>query len=251
MLCGQFVFLILVAGVTDVRDINLELASRLYDMAVVAGDSQRAWGYTRAAKAVLRIDRDITPLVTANTFKAIAGIGPTTDRIARELIHDGTSAFVERAVSQSGKEDEVARLRGFRRQFLSRAAVREILSRKGTPSREKYRGDFQMHSIWSDGAETLESIVTACLERGWSCAGMTDHSYGLSIAGGMTMEQVAWTAIALLAAALISTIFYLGNKIDTGVAAVNARIDALGARVDARIDAFGGQLQAHIEHHPS
>ena len=65
------------------------------------------------------------------------------------------------------------------------------------------------------------------------------------------MEQVAWTAIALLAAALISTIFYLGNKIDTGVAAVNARIDALGARVDARIDAFGGQLQAHIEHHPS
>jgi histidinol phosphatase-like PHP family hydrolase len=41
-----------------------------------------------------------------------------------------------------------------------------------------------MHSIWSDGGETLESIINACLERGWSCAGMTDHSYGLSIAGG-------------------------------------------------------------------
>jgi histidinol phosphatase-like PHP family hydrolase len=46
-----------------------------------------------------------------------------------------------------------------------------------------------MHSIWSDGAETLESIVNACLERGWSCAGITDHSYGLSIAGGMSMER--------------------------------------------------------------
>ena len=44
-----------------------------------------------------------------------------------------------------------------------------------------------MHSICSDGAETLESIVNACLERGWSCAGVTDHSYGLSIAGGMSM----------------------------------------------------------------
>jgi histidinol phosphatase-like PHP family hydrolase len=173
------------------RDVNLELASLLYDMAAIAGDGQRAWGYKRAAKAVLRVDRDITPLVTANTFKAISGIGPTTDRIAREVIHDGTSAFVARAVADSGKDQEVARLRGFRRHFLSRAAVRDILSRKGTPSREKYRGDFQMHSIWSDGGETLESIIDACLERGWSCAGVTDHSYGLSIAGGMTMDRVA------------------------------------------------------------
>ena len=117
------------------RDVNLELASLLYDMAAIAGDSQRAWGYKRAAKAVLRIDRDVTPLVTADTFKAISGIGPTTDRIARELLHDGTSAFVERAVRDSGKDEEVARLRSCRRQFLSRAAVREILSRKGTPSR--------------------------------------------------------------------------------------------------------------------
>ena len=46
-----------------------------------------------------------------------------------------------------------------------------------------------MHSIWSDGAETLESIVNACLERGWSCAGVTDHSYGLPIAGGMSMHK--------------------------------------------------------------
>ena len=75
-------------------------------MAAIAGDSQRAFGYKRAAKAVLRIDRDITPLVTANTFKAIPGIGPTTDRIARELIVDGRSAFVERAVRESGKEEE-------------------------------------------------------------------------------------------------------------------------------------------------
>jgi histidinol phosphatase-like PHP family hydrolase len=48
-----------------------------------------------------------------------------------------------------------------------------------------------MHSVWSDGSEPLESIADACLVRGHRCAGMTDHSYGLSIAGGMTMEQVA------------------------------------------------------------
>src|SRR5437763_5570355 len=179
------------------RDVNLELASLLYDMAAIAGDSQRAWGYKRAAKAVLRIDRDITPLVTSNTFKAIAGIGPTTDRIARELILDGHCAFVERAVQESGKEQEIARLHNLRRQYLSRAAVKEILSRKGSPSRARYRGDFQMHSIWSDGAETLESIVDACLARGHQCAGITDHSYGLPIAGGMSMAQVAEQHLAI------------------------------------------------------
>jgi histidinol phosphatase-like PHP family hydrolase len=172
-------------------DVNLELAGLLHDMAFLAGESQRGWGYKRAAKAVLRLDRQITPLVEANTFKAIPGIGPTTDRLARELIQDGRSAFVEKAVREAGKEEQVATLRGLRRHFLSRAAVAEVVARRGAPSRRKYRGDFQMHSVWSDGAEPLDSIVEACLLRGHVCAGITDHSYGLAIAGGMTMAQVA------------------------------------------------------------
>jgi histidinol phosphatase-like PHP family hydrolase len=160
-------------------------------MAALAGDSQRGWGYKRAAKAVLRIDEPITPLIESNTFKAVPGIGPTTDRIAREVIHDGHSAFVERAVREAGKEDDIAALHALRQHFLSRAAVKELLGRRGGPSRSRYRGDFQMHSVWSDGAETLESIVEACLARDHRCAGITDHSYGLPIAGGMTMAQVA------------------------------------------------------------
>jgi histidinol phosphatase-like PHP family hydrolase len=173
------------------RDVNLELGGLLLDMAALAGQSQRAWGYKRAAKAVFRLDRHVTPLVEANTFKAVPGIGPTTDRIARELIHDGKSAFVERAIAAAGKTESIAKLRTFRQHFISRATVEELLSRRGAPSRARYRGDFPRHSGWSDGAETLESIVDACLARGYQCAGITDHSYGLPIAGGMSMAQVA------------------------------------------------------------
>ena len=172
-------------------DINLELGGRLLDMAFLAGTSPRARGYERAAKAVLRLDQAITPLVEANTFRAIHGIGPTTDRIARELIADGTSPLVERAVAESGKTDAIAALRSLRRHFLSRAAVAEILDRPGTPSRRKYRGDFQMHSVYSDGVEPLASIVEACLAHGHRSSGITDHSYGLAIAGGMSMADVA------------------------------------------------------------
>ena len=173
------------------RDVNLELGGLLLDMAAVAGESQRGWGYKRAAKAVLRIDQQITPLIEANTLRAVSGIGPTTDRIARELVIDGHSAFVDAAIHDAGQGEAIASLRALRRHFLSRAAVKEIIGRRGSPSRQKYRGDFQMHSVWSDGAETLESIVEACLARGHGCAGITDHSYGLPVAGGMTMAQVA------------------------------------------------------------
>jgi histidinol phosphatase-like PHP family hydrolase len=174
-----------------IRDVNLALAGLLFDLAHVAGEENpRGFGYKRAAKAVLRLDQHITPLVTSNTFRAIPGIGPTTDRVARELIHDGGSAFVDRAIREGGKEESIEKLRGLRQHFLSRAAVAEIVTRRAGPSRAKYRGDFQMHSVYSDGAESLASIVEECLRRGWSCAGVTDHSYGLPIAGGMTMEKV-------------------------------------------------------------
>lgn len=172
-------------------DVNLELGGLLYDMAAIAGSSPRAMGYKRAARAVLRLDRQITPLVHANTFRAVPGIGPTTDRIARELIYDGGSPFVENAIRDAGKEDAVGKLRAMRMHFLSGAAAAEILTRRCQPSVRRYRGDFQMHSVWSDGREPLASIVDACLARGAACAGMTDHSYGLAIAGGMSMEKAA------------------------------------------------------------
>jgi len=171
-------------------DVNLELAGLLLDMAAVAGDTQRAWGFKNAAKAVLRLDRHVTPLVEANTFKDIPGIGPTTDRLARELIADGRSAYVDDAVAQAGRQEEIAKLRSLRRHFLSRAAVAEILGLRVAPSLKKYRGDFQMHSVWSDGAEPLDVIADACLARGHVVAGITDHSYGLAVARGMTMAQV-------------------------------------------------------------
>jgi len=199
-------------------DVNLLLAGLLYDLASLAGDTPRAFGYARAAKAVLGLNRQITPLVEANTFKNIPGIGPTTDRIARELIHEGRSAFVERAVREAGQEEAVARLRAMRQHFLSRAAAAELVARRGSPSRTKYRGDLQMHSLWSDGAEPLESIVQACLVRGHSCAGITDHSYGLAIARGMTMDAVTRQ---------------------------HAEIDALNAKYDRRFRVFKG-IEANI-----
>jgi histidinol phosphatase-like PHP family hydrolase len=48
-----------------------------------------------------------------------------------------------------------------------------------------------MHSEWSDGSPTVREIADACLQRGYHYAAVTDHSYGLKIAGGMSMADAA------------------------------------------------------------
>jgi histidinol phosphatase-like PHP family hydrolase len=48
-----------------------------------------------------------------------------------------------------------------------------------------------MHSEWSDGSPTVQEIAEACLARAYHFAAVTDHSYGLKIAGGMSMAEAA------------------------------------------------------------
>ena len=60
---------------------------------------------------------------------------------------------------------------------------------------------------------------------------------GVSLA---LVDVVVWTAIGLLAATSLGTLFYLGSKIDALGARLDGRIDALASRVDAgfaRVDA--------------
>jgi histidinol phosphatase-like PHP family hydrolase len=47
-----------------------------------------------------------------------------------------------------------------------------------------------MHSTWSDGSESLEQLIEGCLARGYSYCAVTDHSYGLPIARGVSMDNL-------------------------------------------------------------
>jgi histidinol phosphatase-like PHP family hydrolase len=47
-----------------------------------------------------------------------------------------------------------------------------------------------MHSMWSDGSDSLETLVEACIARRYRYCAVTDHSYGLPIAGGVPMEDI-------------------------------------------------------------
>jgi hypothetical protein len=58
------------------------------------------------------------------------------------------------------------------------------------------------------------------------------------------MDAAIWTALGLLAATSLGSVFYLGSRIDC----LGNRVDALGAGLDTRLDAIGF-LDAHLEHH--
>jgi hypothetical protein len=63
------------------------------------------------------------------------------------------------------------------------------------------------------------------------------------------MEAAIWTAIGLLAATSLGTLFYLGSRIDALAARLDAKIDAGFGRVDARFDAMEARLDLHLERH--
>jgi histidinol phosphatase-like PHP family hydrolase len=174
------------------RDVNGLVGGLLRDLAFAQISNQKMFGYKRAAAAVLSLDESLEHLVRPDgTLEKIPGIGPASTRVILEVLQTGGSPTVEDAVSTSPKRADIERRRLLRAHFFSRAEVLRIL-RDDTlagPDPSDYRGDLQMHSEWSDGAPPLVDIVEACLARGYQYAAVTDHSYGLRIAGGMSMAE--------------------------------------------------------------
>ena len=63
------------------------------------------------------------------------------------------------------------------------AGQQNRLPRLITP--ENIRGCFHVHSYYSDGVNSLEELITAAKQRGWSYLGLSDHSQSAYYAGGL------------------------------------------------------------------
>lgn len=174
-------------------DLNGQIAALLRDFAAVQTSKQSMWGYQRAAAAILALEQPIASFLQPDgTLRRIPNIGPSSTRIIVEVLQTGTSATVESRIAGSGQASDIDRRRDLRGHFLSRVQVIAALkNRKLTgPRLEDYRGDLQMHSTWSDGRQTLGDIVEGGLARGYAFCAVTDHSYGLRIAHGISMADL-------------------------------------------------------------
>ena len=62
-----------------------------------------------------------------------------------------------------------------------------VLAKSSMP---RVMGDLQMHTVWSDGAGTIEEMARSGIERKYEYIAITDHSKGLKIAGGINEQQL-------------------------------------------------------------
>lgn len=176
------------------EDHNLAAASLLQDMAILQQNERSRFGYKRAAKAIVALTSPVRDVVASGAIRDVPFVGPASARIVQEYIETGASPTVDAAVARSGEAPKVESARRMRDGFLSEYAKLQALAAPAPASivsPAEFRGDFQMHSTWSDGGESLETMIEACLALGHSCLGITDHSYGLPVARGMSMDAVA------------------------------------------------------------
>jgi hypothetical protein len=104
----------------------------------------------------------------------LRSIGPFIDRQIR--------SWLDKPPQSNKKAPEI------RRDFISMAEAKRALARKtGWP--KNLRGDLQMHTCWSDGSGTIAEMAEAATKRSYEYIGITDHSQGLKIAGGIDEQK--------------------------------------------------------------
>ena len=110
----------------DVNAVDRRLSARHGVRAIIAAEDVRIQagrgGDSGARRAV---DGSLGP---GGALPRIAGIGPGSTRIIREILDTGESPTVERAIEDSDRRADIERRRRFGGHFLSRAAVRRILA---------------------------------------------------------------------------------------------------------------------------
>jgi putative hydrolase len=113
---------------------------------------------------------------TGRSLTELHGVGPF---IAKQL-----QSWIEKPPREEARPPLI------RRDFLTRADARVILAKDSEWSKRS-RGDLQMHTNWSDGTASIRTMAEAARDRGYEYIGITDHSKGLKIAGGIDEKALA------------------------------------------------------------
>jgi histidinol phosphatase-like PHP family hydrolase len=129
----------------------------------------------RAGRAAFRWSEEARDLLARGApLTELRAIGPWLARIIEPWIRDPPVVPPAPPIRQG---------------FLTRTEVDRILARHAAAP--PARGDLQMHTIGSDGADSVADMAAAALARGLEYIAITDHSKGLAIANGMNESQLA------------------------------------------------------------
>ena len=168
-------------------------AAYLRDLAFAQSSQQKMLGYKRAASTILALDLPLTDLVGSDgALPRIAGIGPASTRVIhvtafRRVTHRRTRDRPERPPCGHRASTPASATLPQPRRGPARAHGSSIPGADASG----YPGTCKCTPNGAMALRQVREIADACLQRGYHYAAVTDHSYGLKIAGGMSMAEAA------------------------------------------------------------
>lgn len=135
--------------------------------------------------------------------------GANGDKAAGKRIGGATEAEVFRAVGMAWVPPELREDRG-----EIQAAQHKALP--GLVTLNDIRGTLHMHSTWTDGAQSIETMARACEALGYEYCAITDHSMSTRVAGGLTAAELKkqWREIEKTRRQLKSLTLLAGMEVD-------------------------------------
>jgi DNA polymerase (family 10) len=106
------------------------------------------------------------------------------DKTTEKYIAGKTEEEIYNKIGMQYKEPELRENRG---EFK---AAKNKITLPTLVGYDEIKGDFHVHSSWSDGSDSIETIASNAQKRGYLFIGITDHSQSLKIANGLNEERV-------------------------------------------------------------
>jgi putative hydrolase len=124
--------------------------------------------FTRALDVIRNLDpAEVAERSAAGTLTQLDGIGDATARVVRESFN-GETAYIDKI----------------------EAETKVSITKQGEAFLAQLRGDCHMHSRWSDGSATTETMALTAQALGHEYMVQTDHSGRLTIAHGLNRERL-------------------------------------------------------------
>ena len=114
-------------------------------------------------------EAEVAQRSAAGTLTDLDGIGAATARLVAEALAGGDSAYLAKLDAETAVPITAA----------------------GAVYRAALKGDCHLHSRWSDGGATIESMARTAIGLGHEYMVLTDHSSRLTIAHGLDRERLA------------------------------------------------------------
>ncbi len=139
----------------------------LLDRSLAAPQKIRAFAAAKQVISQLE-DSELVQRCSEATLETLVGIGSSTGSVISAAVLGSPNTYIERLESTT-----------------------EVPLGEGADLRALLRGDCHLHSHWSDGSSSIESMAISAMALGHSYIVMTDHSPRLTVAHGLTPERFA------------------------------------------------------------